>query len=149
MPDHSVSAMQDTMIANKSQRAFGYLIDCLPIFVLSFVSLIPFIGVIIAGLIGVAYWLLRDISGASLGKLAMGIRVASKSGGPASVGARIARNITIAIPSMVVAIPLIGYFAGPACGVVMIFLEIFMLLGAGERIGDKIAGTMVVKKNPG
>lgn len=132
--------------ADKLQRAFGYLIDCLPLVILGLVSLIPFVGVIFAGIIGVAYWLLRDIPGASLGKLAMGTRVASNKGGPASVGARVARNITIAFPSMVLAIPFIGYLAGPACGVVIIFLEVIMVLGAGERVGDKIAGTMVVKK---
>ncbi len=143
----SLGASVPTLIpADKSQRAFGYLIDVLPLLLIGLISLIPFVGIILYGFILIFYWLLRDITGGSLGKMAMGIKVVAKDGGPASMGARILRNATLAVPGLVLAIPLVGYIGGPVCGSTMVLLEVFMLLGSGERVGDKIAGTVVVKK---
>jgi hypothetical protein len=56
--------------ADKWLRVAGYFIDVVPALILSLVSLIPFIGLIFAGILLTPYWLLRDITGASLGKLA-------------------------------------------------------------------------------
>ena len=143
----SLGASVPTLIpADKSQRAFGYLIDVLPLLLIGLISLIPLVGIILYGFILIFYWLLRDITGGSLGKMAMGTKVVANNGSPASTGARILRNVTLAIPGLVLAIPLVGYIGGPLCGGTMVLLEIFMLLGTGERIGDKIAGTIVVKR---
>lgn len=138
--------VQALLPADKSQRAFGYLIDVLPLLLIGLISLIPFVGIILYGFILIFYWLLRDITGGSLGKMAMGTKVVAKDGSPASTGARILRNVTLAIPGLVLAIPLVGYIGGPICGSTMVLLEVFMLLGSGERVGDKIAGTIVVKR---
>jgi uncharacterized RDD family membrane protein YckC len=135
-----------TVPADKASRVVGYLIDVAPLLVFSLISLIPIIGVIVYGIFLVFYWLLRDITGASLGKLIVGLRVVSKDGSPAGLGARVIRNLTIATPGVMLAIPFAGYVAGPSCGVLVTLAEAIMLLGTGERIGDRIAGTMVVKK---
>jgi uncharacterized RDD family membrane protein YckC len=132
--------------ADKGARAVGYLIDILPLLVVSLFSLIPFVGAILAGLLGLVYWLLRDIGGASLGKLAMGLRIASKHGGESTPGARVLRNITLAAPSAALAIPVAGYALGPSCGFLMVLIETIALLSTGERVGDRLADTVVVRR---
>ena len=55
--------------ADKGTRVAGYLIDVLPAIVLGLFGLIPIMGPIMAGLMLTPYWLLRDVTGSSLGKL--------------------------------------------------------------------------------
>src|SRR5580765_538090 len=101
------------MQADKGVRAVGYLIDVLPAIVIGLFGLIPVIGIIIAGFLLAPYWLLRDIAGASLGKLLLGTTVVRKDGQAASVGARIMRNLPLAIGPAFLIIPVLGYFLGP------------------------------------
>ena len=133
-------------LADKGIRVAGYFIDVLPTLLVIFVAWIPIMGLIFAGLILVPYWLLRDITGASLGKLLLGLKVVARDGQPATVGARVLRNLPIAIGPMCMLIPVLGYIlTGPVAGI-MVLTEAVMLLTQGERLGDRLAGTTVVRK---
>ena len=72
--------------ADKGIRVAGYLIDVLPAIVLGLFALIPIMGPIMAGLLLTPYWLLRDITGSSLGKLILRTMVVRKDGQPAVPG---------------------------------------------------------------
>ncbi len=138
--------------ADVGTRFLGILIDAIPILIITsifwvspFLFWIPVFGLMMVGLLGGAYWLLRDIKGASLGKMAMGTRVFSKSGGEASTQSLIMRNLPIAAPYALLLIPFVGYFIyGPVAFIVGI-VELVMYFTQGERLGDKIANTIVLK----
>lgn len=131
--------------ADKGVRAAGYLIDVLPAVLLGLFGLIPLAGPIIAGLLLTPYWLLRDVVGASIGKLMLGERIESLDGSPAGVGARILRNLPLAVGPAFLILPIIGYFLGPLVSGVVVLVETILLLSSGERLGDRIAKTVVVR----
>lgn len=131
--------------ADKGIRVAGYLIDCIPAILLSLFIFIPIIGAVIAGLLLTPYWLLRDIGGASLGKMVLKLRVVRSDGQPSSVGSRVIRNIPIAIGPAMLIIPMIGYVLSPI-GSILILIEMIMLLTQGDRMGDRLAGTTVVRR---
>jgi uncharacterized RDD family membrane protein YckC len=131
---------------DKGVRAAGYLIDVVPAIIFSLFALIPVLGPIMAGLLLAPYWLLRDVTGASLGKLILGSKVGLKSGQPATVGARILRDLPLAVGPAFLIIPFLGYLLGPVIAGVAVLVETILLLTGGERLGDKLAGTTVVKK---
>jgi uncharacterized RDD family membrane protein YckC len=134
------------VLADKWIRVAGYLIDVAPTLLLLFVVWIPVFGLIAAGLCLLPYWLLRDVTGASLGKLLLGLKVVRRDGRPASVGARILRNVPLTFAPACMILPLLGYvFAGPVAAIVVL-IEGIMLLSQGERLGDRIAGTTVTKR---
>ena len=134
-------------IADKGTRVLGYLIDILPAIVISLIlGFIPIIGpLFLSPLFLLAYWLMRDFNGASLGKMAMGTRVIAKNGQEATQGSRILRNLPLAIPNMLMMIPIIGWIAAIPVGLIVIIVELVTLLSTGERVGDKLANTMVIK----
>lgn len=132
--------------ADKGLRAAGYLIDVLPAIVFGLFGMIPWIGSIIAGLLLTPYWLLRDVTGASLGKLILRTSVVRKDGQPSAVGARILRNLPLAIGPAFLIIPLLGYVLGPAIAFIAFLIETILVLSNGERLGDRIAGTTVIKR---
>jgi uncharacterized RDD family membrane protein YckC len=132
--------------ADKWLRVAGYLIDVIPAVVLGLVGIIPFIGIIIAGFFLTLYWLLRDITGASLGKLLLGMRVAFPDGQPSTAGARVMRNLPLIAAPVVMMIPILGYFLAIPTSVIVTLIEGVLLLSQGSRLGDRIAGTVVVKK---
>lgn len=134
------------VIAEKGVRVGGYLIDFIPAVLMGLFGLIPLFGIIIAGLLLVPYWLLRDITGASLGKLLLGTRVMGKDGQEASVGARILRNLPLAVGPAFFIIPVLGYLIGPPIALLAILIEAILVVTQGERLGDRLAGTVVVKK---
>src|SRR5690348_17102300 len=96
--------------ADKWLRVAGYFIDVVPALILGLVALIPIVGLIFAGLLLAPYWLLRDITGASLGKLVLGMRVVGQNGQPASKGALMARNLPLIAAPVCMMIPVLGYF---------------------------------------
>lgn len=134
------------MQADKGVRVAGYLIDVLPAIMIGLFGLIPYVGNIFAGLLLTPYWLLRDITGASLGKLLLGTTVVRKDGQPATVGARVLRNLPLAIGPAFLIIPLLGYLVGPPIAGLMVLIEGILVLTQGERLGDRMAGTAVMKK---
>ncbi len=134
------------VVADKWLRVAGYLIDVVPAVILGLVALIPVVGIIIAGLLLTPYWLLRDVGGASLGKVLLGMRIVMQDGQPASTGARVLRNLTLIPAPLCMIIPLIGYILVIPVASVVILVEGIMLLSQGSRLGDKLAGTVVVRK---
>lgn len=130
-------------------RAGAYLIDVIPAIIAAVVlGWIPILGGVLLGFILGAYWLLRDIKGASLGKMLLGLHVVRKDGAPSTEKQRILRNITIAAGPLLLVIPLGGLFIAPIVAFILIVTEIVLLLSKKERLGDMLAGTTVVKKAP-
>jgi uncharacterized RDD family membrane protein YckC len=145
-----LAPVQASLRADPGLRLVGYLIDILPwIVLISVISMIPFVGwifaILLAPILTVSYILLRDFQGASLGKHLLGMRVIGKDGREATTGARILRNLPLAIPAMFTIIPILGYILGGLVGFVVVLTEVITILSTGERVGDKIAKTMVVK----
>jgi uncharacterized RDD family membrane protein YckC len=98
-------------------------------------------------LIATAYVLLRDVGGASPGKLALGLRVVNQEGAPASLAARVLRNATLAIASALNSV--LNYGLARLIPDTAIMVESCFLVSKGQRIGDRIAHTKVVRRRPG
>ncbi len=127
-------------------RFAAVLIDVIPAIIIGLVGIIPIIGQLIAGVVLGCYWLLRDINGASLGKLALGLVVVMADGSPSDQSARIKRNIPLCVGHFLFAIPFIGYIIGLPIIIIVNLTEVIMLLTQGHRLGDRLAGTTVVRK---
>lgn len=126
-------------------RFVGLLIDMAPTLLLGLVAWFPILGQMVAGLLGGVWWLLRDMKGASLGKHLLKERVVMKDGSEAQQGALIKRNITVAAPSFMLVIPLLGLILCPIVALGCLGLEIYTIATKGERFGDQLAGTKVIK----
>ena len=127
-------------------RIGALLIDCLISIPLVLVGAIPFIGMI-AGLLGVAYWLCRDLVRPSLGKKALNLDVVDISGGRPTDQQLILRNIPLALPSLLGMIPFLGLIAGPVVGTIVFVLELVMFITQGQRFGDQLAKTQVIARS--
>lgn len=127
-------------------RIGACVIDCLPLFAISLLfGWIPILGIMLMGGVAAAYWLFRDYWGASIGKRVLNLAVVSKDGSPAQARQRILRNVPLAIPSALLVIPLLGWILAGPVGLGISIFEIVMLATKGERYGDTMANTMVVK----
>jgi uncharacterized RDD family membrane protein YckC len=101
--------------------------------------------------VATAFMLLRDIGGASPGKLAAGVRVTGRDGGPANLAQRVLRNAVLGLQGAAYALtPLAGMGAlgllvrlGPSG---LFLVDGFWLVSKGERLSDRIFGTMVVTR---
>ncbi len=128
-------------------RAGAYLLDVIPAILVGLViGWIPIIGAVVAGLVLLAYWMLRDITGASIGKMLLGLQVVKKDGSPSGTGDRILRNLPIAVGPAMLIIPLAGYVIAPPIAAILILTETVLLLAKRERLGDMLAGTTVIRK---
>ncbi len=139
-------AFNSQVVADLGIRVCAYLIDCIPALFLGLFNLIPIAGAVICGLLATPYWLLRDVSGASLGKLLLGLKVVSKDGGNSTVGQRVLRNVTLAIGPALLIVPLLGIVLCAIVGGIIGLVEIIFFLTQRERLGDRFAKTAVVKK---
>jgi uncharacterized RDD family membrane protein YckC len=129
-----------SQVKNPTSRRFGaYAIDMALFFGIAFIadefgdpnsSAVFLLGVM------AVYFLFRDIAGASLGKLILGLRVVG------SPGARVVRNITVAAGPSLLASGRTG-LAGTVANLIF-FAECLSLLLRGYRFGDRLAGTVVV-----
>lgn len=126
-------------------RLVAYFIDALVSVLILVIAAIPIVGQLVAGAALIAYWLLRDSSGASIGKRALGLRVVLKTDAPAPRQALIMRNSLFVIPAALLMIPLIGYFLSGVTNVLLGVSELLMMVTRRERLGDVIAGTKVIK----
>src|SRR5262249_36121686 len=109
---------------------------------------IPLIGHVLCALILTPYWLLRDINGASLGKTILGLRVVQADGSESTTNQRITRNIPIALGPALMIVPFAGFIAGPGLWFIVLVVEAVLTVAQGQRLGDKLAGTIVVRKGP-
>lgn len=139
-------------MASIGQRFAGYLIDIIPIMILGFVVGYSIDDMRTGGralpiqLIGAGYLLLRDVGGASVGKLLLGLRVVGADGGPTGMGNRILRNLPQALgPAMsAVAFSSTGFM--PVLGAAIGVIDAVFLVAEGRRLGDRIARTAVAAR---
>lgn len=133
------------LAANTSQRVVGGLIDMAPLFVVTVVIGVfagPYdVSMPAARLIAGLGLLLKDVAGASPGKWLVGVRVADRDGGPAGLGRRVVRNVTLAGAPLLMGVPYVG-----GLGVVIFASEMALVLAGRERLGDRLAGTTVVRR---
>ena len=132
--------------ASVSARAVAYLLDVLPALPIVLIVFIPLIGHIIAGCLIGLYWLYRDAKNYSLGKRTLGLEVVAQDGAPVTARALVRRNLPLGLIGFVTAIPLLGIFAGPVTGFIVLAGNALLLMTEGYSIGDKLAGTTVVRK---
>ena len=137
--------------AELGKRFVAALIDGVIAGILTIV--IPILG----GLLGAAYTLTKDAlvfqltkdaqwKNRSVGKKVMGLQVVNLGGGDVDMTISLKRNVTLAIGSLMAAIPLLGLLVAPLVGGVLGLIEIVLVLtdAAGRRLGDKWANTQVI-----
>lgn len=131
-------------LASSPHRIGAYALDALFVGALQLFQF-PGIGEIL-GMIGTAYMLMRDMNGASLGKLALGLRVVREDGSEASTSRRILRNLPLSLANLPILLPMFGLdviITSATVGLVSLLEGIF-LLTTRRRIGDRLAGTVVI-----
>ncbi len=131
--------------ASAGQRIGAFLIDFVISLPLALIWLIPIIGTLVGGFALLLYWLLRDVLGPSVGKRLTGLAIVAAKGGPVGAGQLVLRNVPLALPYIILMIPLMGMFIGAGLDVLVLVIELIMILADGRRIGDQLAGTTVVK----
>lgn len=137
--------------ADLSKRFIAGIIDA----VIAFgIGLIPFIG----GLIGAAYWLVRDgmeldfMDHRSVGKKLVKLRPVTLDGSPMDIMVSVKRNwmfalggigqlLIFTIVGILLAIPLFFVM------LLLVIVEVVLVLTdpQGRRLGDKIANTIVIE----
>ncbi|MBN2383619.1 RDD family protein [bacterium] len=146
--------------ADLFKRAVAITIDSIIAMIITnlLANIIPFLGWILGGLIGGAYFLVRDgmnleaLDGQSVGKKIMKLRVTGAVE-PIDYVTSIKRNITLGFvyllyPLMI--IPIAGWLilmAGAFVQLLVTIVEIYKVVTdpEGKRIGDGIAETLVVE----
>jgi uncharacterized RDD family membrane protein YckC len=132
-------------IAPMGSRIAAALIDLLILILIGLLDLAPPLN-LAAAAASFSYALLRDVKGASLGKHIMHLKVLSKSGRPATTGQLIGRNVIFALPSLAYIFPFIGILITNVLYLVLIIIELVLWVSTRNRIGDRLASTMVVKQ---
>ena len=128
-------------------RAGAYLIDLAPAMVISFcLGWLPAGGTTAAGVFLLAWWLLRDITGASLGKHLLKLRVVRQDGSESGPRERVLRNITLIGGPVFMLIPVSAGVMGSATGLILIVIEMAALVMLKRRLGDVLAGTAVIAR---
>jgi uncharacterized RDD family membrane protein YckC len=127
-------------------RFVAMVVDNLPLMIVFPFTFIPIIGALVTLLIIVPYWLLRDVTGAGIGKRLMGLEVIQVDGTPPRQGPRILRNITIVAPNICLVVPGFGHLLFFLFSLIVYLGEIVLVLSGNRRLGDRLAGTMVVQK---
>lgn len=137
--------------ADLSKRFIAGIIDAVIAFA---IGLIPFIG----GLIGAAYWLVRDgmeldfMDHRSVGKKLVKLRPVTLDGSPVDIMVSVKRNwmfalggigqlLIFTIVGILLAIPLFFVM------LLLVIVEVVLVLtdAQGRRLGDKIANTIVIE----
>ncbi len=129
--------------ASFAQRAIAFVLDLLPLLVITPITVVPEVGERVYLLLATIWWMMRDVQGASLGKRILGMRVEDYNGSPVSPRQAALRNITFAGPILLALIPSIGLLLAPAVGALLCFGEVASFVFTGERVGDRLARTAV------
>lgn len=99
------------------------------------------------GLLLGCYWLYRDAARYSLGKMALQLAVVQANGDPATKQQLVRRNLPFAIAGFIFAIPIVGLFLGPITQGIAFLTTVLLLATDGYSLGDKWAGTTVIKRS--
>ena len=142
--------MENQKKADLTKRFIAALIDGI---ISSIVAVIPVIGAII----GAAYTLTKDAimfqvtkdaqwKNRSIGKKLMGLEVISADGTDIDLKASCMRNWPLAIGTIIMIVPVLGWIIGGLVAFVLGILELVLVLtdAKGRRLGDKVGNTMVV-----
>jgi uncharacterized RDD family membrane protein YckC len=141
----SEAPAEKTQNAGVELRAGAYLIDLAPAMVLSLcLSWLQDGGTIVAGVVLLAWWLFRDITGASLGKRMLKLRVVRQDGADSGPRERILRNVTLIGGPVAMLLPVTGTFVGSFAGLVITLIEMATLVLLKQRLGDMLAGSAVI-----
>ncbi len=138
--------------ADLSKRFIAAVIDAAIAFVIGF---IPFIG----GLIGAAYWLVRDgleldfMDGRSVGKKIMKLRPVRLDGLPMDIPTSVKRNWMFSLGGVIqvlLFIPILGWLLMIPVAFVALGLGLFEIYkvvtdAQGRRLGDSMGGTKVIE----
>jgi len=127
------------------RRIGAFLIDFLIALLAGLLSLIPVVGVVF-NLAIVAFWALRDYNGASPGKMVIGSRVISATGGAATVNQLVGRNLIFVVPWIIGLIPFVGFFVAAPLSFIIMIIELALFFTTGRRLGDRLANTLVIKR---
>lgn len=133
--------------ADSGARIVAAFIDSLIALPFGMIGFIPIIGQIISTTLLVPYWLFRDVGGGSIGKRIFGLRVVDYDGRIAPLGKRVRRNMLFGFSAFLMALPIIGEFAAPAAFLIVSIIEVILMASRGERMGDRDAKCLVVKKS--
>lgn len=146
--DISVEFRHYCAVILRAKRIIAFLIDAILALVIGglLFSLIPLVGMLLGRILLFSYMLLRDVTGASLGKRLLGLRVVLQDGNPSTSNECISRNVTIAIGPAILLIPF-GSDLGPPVWGCCLLIETLVLLVRGERLGDMFTFTKVVRKD--
>ena len=133
--------------ADTSRRFVAKGIDFLVATILSLIF--PFVGTLFA----VAYLLIADgiFSGKSFGKRLIGLRVVKEGGEAISYRESIIRNFPFGVIAFLTIIPFLGWFIVLTLGLAYMVFEVYFCAVnvMGERLGDIVAGTIVIDASPG
>jgi uncharacterized RDD family membrane protein YckC len=135
--------MIDQDMAPTKDRILAGLIDGACTIPLSLLHFIPLVGMF-AGLVIVAFWLLRDYYDLSPGKRLLGLKVVAEGTLQSPGEQAIWRNGPMAAANLVTLIPFVGWILTPI-PLAVALVELALLLARGYRLGDMLARTRVVK----
>ncbi len=156
------SSAGSTATAGKTdlgKRFIAALIDGITAAVLSFA--VGMISDILGGLVGAAYWIVRDgldvefMRLRSLGKKVMKLNVVRLDGKPMDLETSFRRNWMFglgALTTILLYIPFLGWAMIPVVGLIALGIGLFEIYKvvtdpAGRRWGDNMAGTKVIETN--
>ena len=142
--------------ADLTKRIVAGVIDAVVAYV---IGVIPVVG----GLIGTAYWLVRDgldlefMKNRSLGKKVAGLQPVTLDGNPVDIQTSVMRNWPFAVggvAQVLLFIPVIGWILVLPVALVALGLglvELFLVItdDEGRRIGDKTGNTRVIEVGGG
>jgi uncharacterized RDD family membrane protein YckC len=126
-------------------RFGAMLIDALTSIPLMVIAVIPFLGIVGAPLVCL-YMISRDsiFGGQSIGKRVCGLRVIKADGSPFLWVDSVKRNV-VYFGLLVLMIPWVGYFLNAIINGPIGIVELIMILSGGQRIGDRMGDTYVVR----
>lgn len=130
------------------QRFVALFIDALIAMPLAIMAVIPFLGIIGAPLFCL-YLISRDalLGGQSVGKRVMGLKVVKSNGQPFTWGDSVQRNI-IYFAALALIIPWAGIILHKLIAFPLGIVELILILSNGQRMGDRMANTYVVRADP-
>jgi len=132
--------------ASVLKRILARLVDGLVAW--AFALVLPPVGI----LVGLVYLAVADgvQKGQSLGKMVFGLEVVQEDGSPCDLKASIYRNIPFVLVLLFIAIPLLGWILLVLAGIPILLIELWLIVADhnGSRLGDRIAGTVVIQLSP-
>ncbi len=130
--------------AGTLKRILARLVDILVAWALTLV--VPPVGV----LAGILYLAVADgvQKGQSLGKMVFGLEVLSVEGEPCALKSSIYRNLPFSMALLFAVVPFIGWILLVLAGIPILLIELWLVIvdDKGERLGDRISGTIVVER---